>query len=133
MASKTKGSRTERELVHLFNQTGQWYAIRVAGSGLTKDPNPDVLAGNGKRHIAVECKSVKAESKYFYQEDIDQIVNFSLKFGAEAWIGIRFNNKGWYFLNPNDLDRTKSLNLVITLENAEKKGLKFEELIKREV
>ena len=130
MGSKTKGSRTERELVHLFNQTGNWAAIRIAGSGLTKDPNPDVLAGNKKRYLAVECKSIKGVSKYLYPEDIKQIEDFASKFGAEAWIGIRFNNKGWYFLKTEDLNKTKSSNLVINLELAEEKGLKFEDLIK---
>ena len=59
MTSKIKGSRTERELVQLFQNTGNWSAIRVAGSGLTKNPNPDVLAGNGKRYLALECKATK--------------------------------------------------------------------------
>ena len=49
MTMKAKGSRSERELVHMFNSTGIWSAVRIAGSGLTKDPNPDVLAGNNLR------------------------------------------------------------------------------------
>ena len=130
MGAKGKGSRTERELVHLFNNTNTWSAIRVAGSGLTKDPNPDVLAGNKTRHLAIECKSVKGSYKHLYPEDIEQIVEFANKFGAEAWLAIRFNSKGWYFLKPEDIPKTKSLNLSINLELAEKKGLKFEELIK---
>ena len=130
MTSKGKGSRTERELVQLFNQTGTWSAIRVAGSGLTKDPNPDVLAGNHQRHLAIECKSIKGTSKYLYPEDISQILDFAAKFGAEPWIAIRFNNKGWYFLKTEDLKKTKSSNLVINLELAEEKGLKFEDIIK---
>ena len=127
---KSKGSRTERELVHLFNETGIWSAIRVAGSGLTKDPNPDVLAGNSKRHLAIECKSLKGTSKYLYPEDITQILDFASKFGAEAWLAIRFNHKGWFFLKPENLKKTKSSNLVINLELAEQKGLKFNDLIK---
>src|SRR3989338_8147793 len=130
MASKVKGSRTERELVHLFNQTGTWSAIRVAGSGLTKDPNPDVLAGNRKRYLAIECKSIKGLSKYLYPEEIEQIIDFATKFGAEAWFAIRFNHKGWYFLKTEDLEKTKSSNLVVNIELAEEKGLKFEDIIK---
>ncbi len=128
---KAKGSRTERELTHMFNNTNSWAAIRVAGSGLTNDPNPDVLAGNAERYLAIECKSVKGTSKYLYPEEIDQITNFAIKFGAEPWLAIRFNHKGWYFLKPNDLEKTKSSNSVINLELAEEKGLKFDELIKR--
>ncbi len=125
-----KGSRTERELVHLFNQTGSWAAIRIAGSGLTKDPNPDVLAGNKKRCLAIECKSTKAKSKYLYPEDITQITDFASKFGAEAWLAIRFNHKGWYFLKPESLEKTKSSNLLINIELAQERGLKFEDIIK---
>ena len=131
MASKDKGSRTERELVHLFNNTGIWSAIRVAGSGLTNDPNPDVLAGNKGRSLAIECKSIKGKHKYLYPEEIDQITDFASKFGAEPWIAIRFNIKGWYFLKPENLERTKSSNLAINLDLAERKGLRFHELIKK--
>lgn len=131
MGSKGKGSRTERELVHLFNNTGTWSAIRVAGSGLTKDPNPDILAGNRKRHLAIECKSIKGEYKHLYKEDIEQVKSFAEKFGAEPWIAIRFNIKGWYFLRPEDLAQTKSSeNLMINLRLAEEKGLRFSKLIK---
>jgi Holliday junction resolvase len=126
---KSKGSRTERELVQLFNQTEKWAAIRVAGSGLTKDPNPDVLAGNKERHLAIECKSIKSTSKYLYPEDMEQIIQFAEKFGAEPWFAIRFNNKGWFFLKPHQLEKTKSSNLCITLKLSEQVGVRFEELI----
>ena len=127
---KSKGSRTERELVQMLKDTGSWAAIRVAGSGLTSDPNTDVLAGNGKRHLAIECKSIKGKYKHIYQEQIKQLIEFSNKFGAEPWIAIRFNVKGWYFLKPEHLTKTKSSNLSINLKLAEEKGLKFNEFIK---
>ena len=75
-------------------------------------------------------KSIKTTSKYLYPEDVKQIEDFANKFGAEPWIAIRFNHKGWYFLKTEDLKKTKSSNLVINVELAEEKGLKFEELIK---
>ena len=130
---KTKGSRTERELVQLFNKTGNWCAIRVAGSGLTKDPNPDVLAGTKGRTLAIECKATKSDYKYLEPEDIEQIVNFSDRFGAEAWFGIRFNNKGWLFLKPNQLEKTKNENSIINKKIAEEKGITFENLIRGEL
>ena len=130
MGSKVKGSRTERELVHLFNNTGLWAAIRIAGSGLTKDPNPDVLAGNKQRYLAIECKSLKSNIKYLYPEEITQIIDFSSKFGAEPWIGIRFNNQGWYFIKPEHLEKTKSEYYSVSLLLAKEKGLSFKDLIK---
>ncbi len=130
MGPKSKGSRTERELVQLFKDTGVWAAIRIAGSGLTSDPNTDILAGNGRRHLAIECKSVKGKYKHLYPEQIENLTKFSEKFGAEPWLAIRFNTKGWYFLKSHDLTTTKTSNLSINLKLAEKKGLKFSELIK---
>jgi Holliday junction resolvase len=133
MSAKSKGSKTERELVHLFNDTGKWSAIRVAGSGLTADPNPDVLAGNGKRYLAIECKATKSNNKYVDQEQIDQITQFASKFGAECWLGIRFNNMEWRFLKPEDLEKTKSSNSIINKDIAQEKGLRFHELLNNEV
>src|SRR3989344_3893780 len=127
MGAKGKGSRTERELVQLFKDNN-WAAIRVAGSGLTSDQNTDVIAGNGKRHLAIECKSVKGKYKHLYSEQIEDLIKFSKNFGAEPWIAIRFNVKGWYFLKPENLTKTKT-NLSVSLKLAEEKGLKFSKLI----
>ena len=128
---KRKGSAAERELVHMFNDTNVWSAVRIAGSGLTSDPNPDVLAGNNLRYLALECKAIKAASKYLYPEEVQQILDFSLRFGAEAWFGIKFNNKGWFFLKPEQLNKSKSNNLfVVTFALASEKGIKFHDLIK---
>ena len=130
MASKVKGSRTERELVHLFNKTGDWSAIRVAGSGLTKDPNRDVLAGNIKRHLAIECKSIKTTSKYLYPEEIEQITSFASRFGAEPWVGARFDNNPWFFIQIENLKQSKTgNNFVVDLKYAKSKGITFDELI----
>lgn len=130
MARKNKGSAAERELVHMFNDSGLWSAVRIAGSGLTKDPNPDVLAGNNLRYLAIECKAVKSTSKYLYPEEVDQILNFSRRFGAEPWFGIKFNNKGWFFLKPEQLNKSRSNNLfVITFDVANKEGLSFKDLV----
>ena len=72
----------------------------------------------------------KGKHKYLYPEELKQIVNFAYKFGAEPWIAIRFNIKGWYFLKPENLEKTKSSNLVINIYLAEEKGLRFSDLIK---
>lgn len=129
--SKSKGTRLERELIHMLHEAG-WGIIRSAGSGSTPLPSADILAGNPNqvRHLAIECKALKSNTKYFYPEEIEQLLNFSKRIGAEPWIGIRYNNQPWYFLNPKDLPLTKSNNAALTLEFAEKNGLTFEQLIK---
>ena len=125
---KEKGSKAERELVTMFWNAG-WAAIRVAGSGLTKKPNPDVIAGNGIRRIAVECKTTKQIRKYLTREDVNQLIEFSRKFGAEPWFGIRINNMKWYFIGVEELEQTEK-GYVITIPLLKRRGLLFEQLIK---
>ncbi len=125
---KEKGSKAERELVTMFWNAG-WAAIRVAGSGLTKKPNPDVIAGNGVRRIAVECKTTKQIRKYLTREDVNQLIEFSRKFGAEPWFGIRINNMKWYFIGVEELEQTEK-GYVITIPLLKRRGLLFEQLMK---
>ena len=127
--SKEKGSRAERELLSMFWENG-FGGYRSAGSGSTPLPSPDLLVGNGKRYLAIECKSLKNKTKYLEVKQIKELIEFSKKFGAEPWIGLRFNNIGWYFIQPNKLEKTKNKNLIASLEFLEKEGLRFEELIK---
>ena len=127
--SKEKGSRAERELLAMFWENG-FGGYRSAGSGSTPLPSPDLLVGNGKRYLAIECKSLKSKTKYLEIEQIKELIEFSKKFGAEPWIGLRFNNIGWYFIQPHKLEKTKNGSLIASLEFLEKEGLKFQDLIK---
>ncbi|MCK4589240.1 MAG: Holliday junction resolvase [Nanoarchaeota archaeon] len=129
MSRKSKGINAERELVHLFQQNG-WSSVRIAGSGSSKYPSPDVLASNALRRVAIECKTLTRTKKYFSSEDIEQLKEFSRKFGTESWIGIRFKGMPWYFLSLEDLEVTGK-NMAISVVLAQRKGLKFEELIER--
>jgi Holliday junction resolvase len=126
MSVKAKGSNAERELIHLLWKK-DIAAIRVAGSGSSHYPSPDIVAGTIKRKLAIECKSVKADSKYIPKEDLNDLKEFSAKFGCEPWIGMRFARNEWLFLSPEDLTETES-SYVITIENAKRKGLLLEEL-----
>lgn len=123
---KAKGTKGERELVKFFNECG-WGAIRIAGSGSSKYPSPDILAGNAIRRIAIECKVTKERKKYFQNEEIEQLKTFSQNFGAESWIGIKFPDVSWYFLTLEDLENTGRCWLV-SLELAKRRGLTKEEL-----
>jgi len=125
--SKTKGTVAEREVVHMFWEAG-WACIRVAGSGSMRHPAPDILAGNNLRKIAMECKSTKSSRQYLTQKEVDELKFFAEKFGAEPWIGVRFDRLAWFFLNPEDLIETKE-NYCVSKECAEQKGLSFEELL----
>ena len=125
---KKKGTRAERELLHLFWENN-WVCSRIAGSGSTSFPSPDLIAGNPLRTLAIECKSIKGTYKQLNKEKIDELLSFANKFGSEAWLAIRFDNIGWYFLDINKLPLNKNGNYSITLDLAKERGVKIEELI----
>ena len=128
MSRKSKGINAERELIHLFWQTKDWAACRIAGSGSIKYPSADVLASNAKRKLAIEAKITKDQSKYFSLEELDQLKEFSRIFGAEPWIAIKFHKTSWFFISIEDLDETKK-SFFITEKQAHMKGLSFDEFI----
>lgn len=127
MSRKSKGINAERELIHAF-WASRWAALRVAGSGSSKYPSPDVLAGNGSRRIAIECKSSKGMVKYLTSKEVSELQEFAKIFGAEPWIGMRFDDMKWYFLSLDDLKNSGS-SFSASVELVKRKGLRFEELI----
>ncbi|MBS3113473.1 Holliday junction resolvase [Candidatus Woesearchaeota archaeon] len=128
MSSKSKGSKAERELLHLFWSKGLG-CIRSAGSGSMKYPGPDLIVSNKVRTIAIECKSTKDKKKYLDKHDVEQLKEFCDIFGAEPWFALRFARKEWLFLSLDDIEKTEN-GYVIDLEVAERKGLLIDELIK---
>ena len=125
--NKHKGTRAERELLHLFFDNG-WSAARVAGSGSVPEPSCDLLAGNGVLMAAIECKACKTKKKYLRTQQIDEFKGFAKTFGLSALIAIKFDRNGWWFISPDDLDKTKT-GLAISLEDIKIRGRSFEQLI----
>tara|TARA_Y100000310_G_C20642962_1_gene794975 strand:- start:904 stop:1245 length:342 start_codon:yes stop_codon:yes gene_type:complete len=103
--------------------------VRVAGSGSTPKPAPDLLASNGERKVAIECKSVKGDKRYFDYSELMQLKLFAKGFGAEAWVGIRFDNRGWMFLPVEKIRKSKGESFLVSYDGLVKRGLKFEEFI----
>ena len=124
---KQKGTNAERELINKF-WDNKFAAIRVAGSGSTKFPAPDILAGNSLKKIALEIKVVNKTKKYFTKKEINELEIFSKKFGCESWIGIRFIERQWFFLPTSELKKT-NLNFTIDLISMKRKGFTFKEMI----
>ncbi len=129
--SKKKGTRAERELLHMF-WSQKFGVIRAAGSGSIPLPNPDILVGKNKRCLAIECKSLNKGSKFFPKEEISQLNEFSKRFGAEPWLAIRFDREGWYFIQPKHLNKSINGNFSVSLKGLKQspKSLMFEELCK---
>ncbi len=127
MKHKIKGVNAERSLIHLFF-ANEWCAIRVAGSGSSRYPSPDIIASNSKRKLAIECKTTKSKTLYVSKGDIAQLKEFSDLFGSENWLAVRFDRTSWRFMKPEDMEE-KGKNFSIKAIDAEKKGLTLKELI----
>lgn len=127
MANK-KGATAERELIHLF-WANSWTACRVAGSGRMNYPSPDIIANKNGASLAIECKATKSEYQYLEKREVEELKTFAQKAGARALIALRFNHKQWRFLNPEDLEDSGQ-HFVATMQKAELRGMKFEDLTK---
>ncbi len=124
MSNKSKGSNAERELLKIFVEGG-FRSLRVAGSGVNDDSPCDLLAGkiNGKKY-AIECKTCKDKKRYIDKKQIEDFLVFSLAFGLEPMIAVKFNRQGWLFLKPEELEDTGKC-LAISLNDALQKGKRF--------
>lgn len=125
---KAKGTAGENELIHMFWDLGDWVCVRVAGSGSTQFPAPDLLASNGMKKLVMEIKVVNSTKKYFTRQEVKDLEYFGEKFGAEAWVGVKFEGGQWYFIPTSELEETKGENFVISLIDMKRKGFNFEEL-----
>ena len=125
---KTVGTSTENELLHLF-WDNSWVCVRVAGSGSTRHPAPDLLASRGDRKLVLEIKMISATKKYFSSKEIQELDFFAGQFGAEGWVGVKFSQNQWYFLPISELVMTKSNNYVCDIVDMKKRGFTFEEMI----
>ncbi|MBN2458222.1 Holliday junction resolvase [Candidatus Woesearchaeota archaeon] len=128
MSLKQKGINTERQLVHMFWNTGRWAAHRIAGSGSSKYPSPDIIASNNLRRVAIEVKTTKSSSVYISKQEIEALVRFSSMFGAEPWVAVKFDRDDTYFMTLEDMDETCS-SFSVSREKAKMKGLLFDELV----
>ncbi len=128
MSRKSRGIAGERDLIHKFWGVG-WACVRVAGSGSSQFPSPDIIASNNLRKFVIETKITRDNKKYFSSKEIRSLKFFAEKFGAEPWLSIKFFQTPWLFISTEDLRETSN-NFVISKEEALTKGLTFEEFTK---
>ncbi|HHQ45251.1 MAG TPA: hypothetical protein ENN13_03835 [Candidatus Altiarchaeales archaeon] len=86
-----KGAGFERELVTRFWEAG-WSAVRVAGSGSTPHPVPDVIAVRDGRTIAVECKTTTGE-RLSLKSAVAGLREFQKISGCTAYIAVKFSRE----------------------------------------
>jgi Holliday junction resolvase len=124
-----KGSREERELVNMLWEADCAAMRAPASGGATKNPLPDVLAGNGKIYLAIEVKSTSQDRIYIDSAKINALLEFSEKFGAQPYVGAKFKREKWRFVCIDHLYKTKKENYRLDKELAFKKGIELDELI----
>jgi len=123
-----KGVTAERELIDMFYENG-FAAMRAAGSGVSRKPSADVVAGNGEKIFALECKSSSKDYVHLSYDEIVKLVTFAQKFGAVPYVAVRFEGKDWIFLDIGKIRYTKGKNFKVSKDFAYKDGKRFEELI----
>lgn len=127
--AKRKGTIGERDIIAKFWSVDGWCAHRIAGSGCSRYPSPDIIAGSSQRKLAIEAKVTSDKKKYFSDEEIAGLKEFALTFGAEPWIAVKFPGEEWSFISLDDLNKSGA-SYNISVDEAKNKGLLFEELIK---
>ncbi|MCS7129959.1 MAG: Holliday junction resolvase Hjc [Archaeoglobaceae archaeon] len=103
---KSKGSRFERDLIEELWKHG-FAAVRVAGSGVSHFPCPDIVAGNGEKFLAIEVKMRTSLPLYISEEEVEKLKKFSEVFGAEEFVALKLPRKKWRFFRLADLAETE--------------------------
>lgn len=122
---KRKGTKFERDLIAELWRMG-FAAIRVAGSGVSPYPCPDIVAGDGKIYLAIEVKMRQELPLYLSPEEVMQLEIFSETFGASPYVALKLPRKKWKFFTPKMLQRTeKNFKIDDTIYNL---GMDIEEV-----
>jgi len=125
MAHYAKGANAERELIHTLSDKG-FAVLRVAGSGVSPLPSPDVVALKAGRIIAFECKAWKGKYLAIPVVTFNDEVNWAKTAGAEFFIGWKVPHKGWFFVKEEHFNNAGK-NFMITLEIAMSVGKKIDD------
>ena len=126
-----KGASAERELIHSLSDKG-FAVLRVAGSGVSPLPSPDVVALKDGRIIAFECKAWKGNYLAIPVVTFNDEVNWAKTAGAEFFIAWKIPRAGWLFVRAEHF-RNAGKNFMISLEEAKKFTVTFEYLLVRQV
>jgi len=121
-----KGSRAEHELMKKLEEHG-FLVIRAAGSG-KGSPCPDILAFKRTEQFGFECKAVNNTSLQLRKEQVKQLKIWQELSGITTYIAWRLPGGEWRFVRPEHLHENPK-SYAISLEEAKKIGVKFEEMI----
>jgi Holliday junction resolvase len=99
-----KGANAERELIRLLFGRGL-AVLRVAGSGKTPLPSPDIVAMRPGLQLAIECKAWDKPYLSLAHAQMSELREWSRMAGAELYIAWKIPRKGWCFLKPRQFKK----------------------------
>ncbi len=105
MTRYAKGANAERELIHELFDRG-FSVVRVAGSGKTALPAPDIIALSRNKKLAFECKAWGSNSVSIPLQQMRELVSWCERAGVEAFVAWKFPREGWFFLKPEHFTKT---------------------------
>jgi len=128
-----RGIQDERNLAQRFWKRG-FAVIRAPASGAsTKMPRPDLITGNRERGLqfAIELKTTSKKVLYINKKSINQLVEFSQRFGCQPFVALKFKGwrNSWIFISPYQLMTTSNLNFKISRKEALRNGIDMSTLI----
>jgi len=121
MNAKSKGTHYERRLVKVFWDAGFGVIRAPTSGGATSRALPDIVAGNG------EVKMRRELPIHIREEQVEEIKEFSKRFGAKAFVAVKLPYKDWIFI-PLELLSKNGKNYIVG-EEEYLKGLKLEDLL----
>ncbi len=108
MAQYNKGANAERELLRKVYESG-FGCVRIAGSGATILPSPDIVALSPKKKISFECKAWNSNYLNISIQQMEELIYWGEISGTEVFVAWKIPNKGWFFLKPEHFSKkTKS-------------------------
>jgi len=128
MKNKAKGSNAERELLLMMFKEG-FGVSRVAGSGSSQLPTPDIIACRKGSCVAIECKTKSGEYLNIRSEQVEELKIWEGMASFPAYVAWRLGKNKWYFISYKDLNKTKKA-YSIKKEEILEKGMDFEKFIK---
>lgn len=125
--NKVKGSNAERELLFLLFDMG--FAVsRVAGSGSSTLPTPDIIAVKNKITVAIECKTKIGEYLNIKESQIEELKTWEKLSGFKSYVSWRLGKEAWYFLELKDLKKTTKA-YSIKKEDIINKGMTLKDFV----
>lgn len=121
MTRYQKGANAERELIQQLFSKG-FSVARMAGSGKTSLPSPDIIALNKSKKLGFECKAWKGNYLSLPAQQMKELVFWGKNADVEMFVAWKIPNKGWLFLKPEFFNSSEK-HYSISKEKAFKKAM----------